>query len=439
MTTNRSIIMKKTSLFILLTCLFISPELFCKQINDRFSMEFSERFRFISWDNAISLEDTAHSATTFTRHRTSLKSKWLPSSKIEACLKLTNEFRYYFVPEDKEFSFDELIVDQAYVRLKDPFEYPIALTIGRQNIMLGERFVVMDGNPLDGSRSIYFNAIKFDWVINPKHKITAFYSYQEETDDWLPVIHNQDKKLIEQPEEGICSYYTGKLNKAEIDAYYVRKNLDSNDTTQVQSGINTIGTRFKYPVINNLDYAIEFAHQFGTQNDNNRSAFGGYSYLRFKPTWSKENLYIPYSLTSGVVYLSGDDPKTRQLEGWDPVFARWPKWSESYIYTQINEDKVAYWTNLFSFYSEVQFRFASDVDLYIGYHHLTAPYRPDDESDFPGGNGRTRGDLFIGKLSYKFDKCWSGHVLWESFLPGDYYFRSADSYTWLRTELMFRY
>ena len=32
-------------------------------------------------------------------------------------------------------------------------------------------------------------------------------------------------------------------------------------------------------------------------------------------------------------------------ENWDPLFSRWPKWSELYIYTQFRETGVAYWTN----------------------------------------------------------------------------------------------
>jgi hypothetical protein len=53
--------------------------------------------------------------------------------------------------------------------------------------------------------------------------------------------------------------------------------------------------------------------------------------------------------------------------------------------------------------------------------------------------GRTRGNLIIGKLNFEFGKFWSGHLLWEGFLPGDYYFAAADGYNWLRAELMFRY
>jgi len=430
---------KRSFLLILVAIPFFNSSLSCRQISEGIAIEFSERFRFVSWDNAVSLADSAHAARTYTRHRTSIKGQWLPSSNIEVGLKLTNEFRHYFVPESLKFNFNELFVDQFYIKLTNPFEYPIALTIGRQNIMLGEGFIVMDGNPLDGSRSIYFNAVKLAWTIKPKHKITAFYSYQTETDDWLPLIHNQEQNLVEQPEEGIGIYYTGELDKSEIHVYYIRKNVDSNRVMSVQSDINSIGARLIHPILSDLDCVVESAHQFGKRNDSNRSAWGGYMYLDFRPAWNKHHVYLPYSLALGVIYLSGDDPQTGQWEGWDPMFARWPKWSESYIHTQIKENRVAYWTNMISLYAKVKFKFTANADLCIDYHHLMAPQEPSDESAFPGGQGKTRGDLFIGKLTYKFNKCWSGHILWEGFVPGNYYFDSADSYNWLRTELTFRF
>ncbi len=35
--------------------------------------------------------------------------------------------------------------------------------------------------------------------------------------------------------------------------------------------------------------------------------------------------------------MSGDDPSTDDNEGWDPLFSRWPKWSELYIYSLATE------------------------------------------------------------------------------------------------------
>ena len=430
--------MKKTNLQVLLISLLLVSGLSGKQINDKFSLEFSERFRFLSWDNAISLSDDVDAARAFTRHRTSLGGVYDPSDDFEFCLKFTNEFRHYFQPSTTEFDINEVFVDQFYARIKKPFDYPVEFTIGRQNIILGEGFVVMDGHPLDGSRGIYFNAVRADWTIKSGHKITAFYSYMDDYDHYLPLINDYEQILVERPEEGICLYYYGGFSRADLQAYYIRKNIDSTAAIPVEESINTIGARVKYPLLKSIDFVIEGAHQFGKRNDNDRSAWAGYSYLNFKPDWNKPNYFLPQAITVGGFLYGGDDPETDGWEGWEPLFGRWPKWSESFIYTQIQEDYVAYWTNLMSLFVTLNFKLDQNVNLKCDYHHLMAVHEGDSENSFPGGNGQHRGELFIGKLIYKFNNRWSGHILWEHFDPGDYYFDSANSYNWLRTELIFQ-
>ena len=410
-----------------------------KEINDQWTVAFSERFRFLSWDNAISLADSARAARTFTRHRTSLSAGWTPAPEVTFGVKLTNEFRYYFVPEGTEFHLDEVFVDQLYAKVIKPGGYPVTVTMGRQNIMLGEGFIVMAGHPLDGSRSIYFNAVRADWTVRPDHLLTAFYSYQTETEEWLPTIHEQDQALLEQPEEGLGLYYTGKVKGLDLQAYVIRKAVDGNDAYPVPSEINTVGARVKYPLRRAVDGVVEGAYQFGTRDGSDRRAFGGYTYLDYRCGWHEIFPLLPSSLRLGGIYLSGDDPSTDEWEDWDPMFARWPKWSESYIYTQIREDAVAYWTNLASLNAAADIAFSPQVNVRFDYHHLIAPQGSDPDSPFPGGGGTVRGELLIGKLTYRFDRYWSGHILWEGFLPGDYYFEQADDYSWLRTELLFRF
>ncbi len=412
-----------------------------RQINDHWIVSFSERFRLVTWDNAISLDETAGASRTFTRHRTQLGAIWAPRPLLAVRLQLANEFRYHVTPARLDFHFDEIFVDQLHLKINRLGELPLALTIGRQNIMLGEGFVVMDGHPLDGSRSIYFNAVRADWSIATDHMLTAFVSYQKETDAWLPVIHERKQALVEQPETGFGLYYSGTWSGRGIDGYFVHKRLDDNDAFTFKSIINTIGLRVRRPFMHDdvLAVVAEAALQFGKRGEIDRRAFGGYGYLEYLPVWASAHFFLPTALKAGIIYLSGDNADSDRWQSWDPMFARWPKWSESYIYTQIKEDAVAYWTNVVSYNATVRFTLTSAVDLQVDYHHLVAPQKADAAAAFPGGGGYTRGDLIIGKVSYKFDEGWSGHLLWEGFSPGDYYFAGADSYAWIRAELMFKY
>lgn len=411
------------------------------KLGEHLSLTFTERFRLVTWDNAITLDEAAGATRTFTRHRTQLGVFWTPRTRVTVGLQLANEFRYYAAPSTVDFNLDEVFVDQAYLKLSDRSRELWALTFGRQNIMLGEGFIVMDGHPLDGSRSIYFNAVRFDWRLGPKHRLTAFVSYQEETDTWLPIVHDQDQALVEQPETGVGIYYGGQRGGVDIDGFVVFKRRTSNDSFAFDASTAAVGGRTKAPITatRNLSVVIEAAYQFGECGDHNRRAYGGYAYLEILPHWQVKRWYLPTALTAGVIVLSGDDPETENREDWDPMFARWPKWSESYIYTQINEHAVAWWSNLISLNTTARFALSSRMDFRFDYHHLTAPELSDGPADFAGGKGRTRGDLFIGKLTFRIDHNWTGHLLWEGFMPGDFYFDGADPYAWIRAELMYQY
>ncbi|MFZ5981788.1 MAG: alginate export family protein [Candidatus Zixiibacteriota bacterium] len=430
--------MKKIFLASLIVILLSATALSAGQLHPKFKLTFTERLRFLAWDNAITLDETAQAAQSFTRHRTCLIGQWTPQPHLELTLKLANEFRYYFAPENREFTFNEVFVDFLYVKWRRDRFLPGTLTVGRQNIILGEGFLVMDGHPLDGSRGIYFNALRYDWDIKSDLRLTGFYSYMPSVDDWLPLINDQEQKLVEQDEEGLGLYFTGKINKVNLETYYLRKNVKkAGKLASEASTINALGSRLSLPLTNKFAYAVEAAYQFGEKGELDRSAFGGHMHFDYIFKHDREIFYLPVKASLGGIYLSGNaagDDDT--WGGWDPMFARWPKWSESYIYTQINEDLVAYWTNLASLFGKVGFKLTPSMNFDLDYHHLMATEKPPDNSLFPGGDGKTRGNLFIGMLTYKFDQRWSGHVLWEIFAPGDYYFEGADSYSWLRTELM---
>jgi Alginate export len=399
-------------------------------------LSITERFRLTSWDNAIDLSNDVDSSTTFTRLRTSFQALWTPREEVELTLKLTNEFRYYLRPEDREFTINEVFFDLLNVKWSEPGGLPGTLTLGRQNIHLGEGFVVMDGHGLDGSRSCYFNAIRFDWDIASDHVLTVFASRQDREDDALPIINDQDQLLVEQPEDGLAAYYSGEMGPWDLQGYYIYKHIEETHLRPDESDVHTVGARAVYELAPAWSATGEAAYQFGSLEHADRCAYGGYAHIDHRTDWPRG---LPQTLTAGAVYLSGDDASTSDHEGWEPVFGRWPKWSESYIYTLISEGGVAYWSNLASVYATAKFEVSPEARFVLTYHHLMAPEKADSVKAFPGGDGSTRGDLVIGKLSCDINEHVSGHVLAEAFLPGNYYFDGADGYAWLRVELMFSF
>ena len=400
----------------------------------RLKVGFVERFRLEAWDNAVGLDDRANDATAYTRNRTTLSLRWLATRDLEVLAKVTNEFRVYLAPKDRPFDRHEAFFDNAYVKWTIPARRPLALTAGRQDINLGEGFVIADGTPLDGSRSYYFNALRLDAGLGGNHKLILFVHATETTDTYLPVLHKRSQALVEQPEKALAAYYSGALGKTKVDAYAVRKSNEAAGAWPVAGRIDTLGARAQMPLLRGLVLTAEGALQAGRHGDAGRAAFGGLAHLDASPSWK-----VPYlkSLTLGGILLSGDDPSTARMEGWDPVFGRWPKWSEGYIYTLIRESRVAYWSNLNSLYGALGFDLGSRANGTLTVHRLGAERaRP---GAFPGGTGLHRGTLVVGRLNYIVSKALSGHLHCERFEPGSFYAPGRSGFTWVRFELILRY
>jgi len=414
---------------------------------DQFKFSFSERLRIETWDNSVTLSRAANAGNSYLRCRTSLMGQWMPNESFEVGVKLTNEFRDYFAPSTNTFHLNEVFFDQLYIKWNTKSFLDGVLTIGRQNMSFGEGFLVMDSSPLDGSRSVYFNAIRYDLNLNKYNGITFFGLYQPRTDK-LPVINGNDIdpafeadgtwKLIEQAEAGAGIYYTGIFSDINLQSYYIRKDYVDPDAKlgQIKSGVNTLGSRINAVLNKNFSSTFEGAYQFGTSGDYKRNAYGGYWYADYNPLWGIK--YLPKTFTVGMIYLSGDDPATKNNEGWDPIFSRWPKWSESYIYTQVKEfnGKLAYWSNLISYFASLKFSIDSQVNLAFDYHHFVAPQSGIATSFI--GTGNVRGDMFIGKLLFDVNKNVSGYILLEHFIPGNHYFLGANASNWARMEISYK-
>jgi hypothetical protein len=400
----------------------------------RLKLIFVERFRFEAWDNAVNLDDAAQDNFAYTRNRTTLGLRWQAAKNIEILGKVTNEFRVFLAPKDRAFNGHELFFDNLYVKWTIPSRLPFTITAGRQDINFGEGFIIADGTPLDGSRSYYFNALRVDADLRKDHKLTFFLHAQETTDKYLPLINERPQPLAEQPENALAFYYSGAFGKAKIDAYAVRKTTEGTELFPVAEKIDTFGLRGQAPLVRRLALTAEGALQTGNYGDAGRAAFGGIVHLDYDTTGA---LPLLKTVVLGGIYLSGDRPGTEKIEGWDPIFSRWPKWSESYIYTLARESRPSYWSNLTSLYGSLSLDFGSRSDGLLMFQRLGAiEAQP---GVFPGGTGLGRGTLLKGRLNYKINKFLTGRVIWEHFIPGSFYFPGAASYNWLQFEMIFRY
>lgn len=401
-----------------------------------FEFGFEQRVRNENWNNITDYSDTSNDEREQIRYRTRAWFSAPLSSNVSFFVGANQETNQKLGQPNNHF--DEVIFESAYIDIKKLFVKGLSLRVGRQNLTRGEGFVLMEGNPGDGSRSIYDNAVDLAYsrkkskveligILNPKH------------DRFLPRINNQNKLLQEYDESSLGAYYTDNNHKrVGFEAYYLytKEVHDYRAPTslafQPDKHISTAGGRAVTQIAPGWSLTTEFAGQWGAEHPNIVvRGWGGYGYVKrqFTHRWK------PYVL-GGWWGLSGDNPNTKnRVEGWDPLYSRWPKWSELYIYSQVPEKGVAYWSNLSMWQAEAGFTPIKKVTARLTYYHMGA------FQTYPGsakvfGSGLDRGDNIQTRVDYVHNKNWKAHVLYESQTPGDFYSVHAPGY-FLRFEVSY--
>jgi len=140
----------------------------------------------------------------------------------------------------------------------------------------------------------------------------------------------------------------------------------------------------------------------------------------------------------GIWALSGDNPNTpNKIEGWDPLFSRWPKWSELYLYTLIPEKGVGYWSNDHFTQLEGGFSPWKPVQIRATWYHHDA-FHPHSGTPVLFGNGTRRGDDIQLYGEFVINKHIKGHLLYDAFVPGDFYSGTTAGY-FLRGEMSYSF
>ncbi len=377
------------------------------------------------------LESSTGDNYNYFRVRTSIWGKLDFDSQFSIYAKLTNEFKPYVTPS-RSGDIHELVFDNLYVDLKNIFDSPWSLRIGRQNIIYGEGFLFIDGTPLDGSRTIYYNAIKATLNLD-KLKIDFLGIINPRQDEFLPVVNNRNKSLAEQKEEGFGYYaqYDPNTNW-HWEQYYFYKKEDERSSPQTK--LNTIGGRLVYK---NSPWQIrsELAYQFGDYGSYDREGLGGYGFVDY----TLQDVKFTPTVTVGGVYLSGDDPSTSDNESWDPLFSRWPYKSELYCYILSMEKSIAYWANMQLYKLGLNLKPTDKDSVDLAYMYLRANENTYASKSAFSNDGKERGHILQIIWKHTFNKNLSGHIQIEYFHPGDYYVDTADDALFFRWQLLYKF
>jgi hypothetical protein len=392
-----------------------------------FEVGGEERFRFEAWDNVTDHSDAVPDQRIQWRFRTRVWATGRFGDHLAFGVGLTNESKGQGEPK-VPLTLDETIFDALWM---DITPHPrVSVRVGRQNILRGDGLILHDGTPGDGPRTDYVNGIDTTVRVARNAAFEVILALDPSYDEYLPVIHDQHRRLVEWRERLAGVYYTDtRMPGLDLQAYYFfkREEHDTRPPTHPQfqpdRHLNTVGTRVVRAAGRAWTFTGEVAAQLGEQVPHTPiRAWAG-------SIGAQRRLAAPWTPTLRASYtaLSGDSSSTTTVGRWDPVVGRWPIWSELMVQSLGPELGLAYWTNMGLWRAEVTVKPSRRTGARATYYHLTA------FQSFPGppaifGTGTGRGDLLEARFDFSLDSALKGHVVYERLFPGSFYAGRTPGY-----------
>ncbi|SDX93780.1 Alginate export [Allochromatium warmingii] len=410
-------------------------------------------------DNVGHTADSATADRTFQRYRARLWGTYAFNDHLHASARLLWEGRHYDEPTRTDMPTLEtwysggVLLDQLMIQLDQLGGLPLQIKLGRQDIRLGNGWLVFDGTPLDGARSIYFDAIRATYTLE-SHGTTLDFIYIDQnadTDRFPQPLDNDIEDQIEQHETGFILYGRNStlLPDTTLDAYALYKHNRVSDTPNTlrrnngmifpspsdRGDIYAAGVRAEAKLTPNWALRAESVYEWGTRNDRDLRAFG----LNSRLTYSFKDA-LKNQVHVDLEYLSGDDPDSAEDEAFDPLWGRWTQWNELLIYHWNLDARGGEATNLQRLNLGWIAQVHPTTQLLLDYHALWADElstRVTAQQPNLSGDNDFRGHLITAWLKSTFSPHVSGHLGAEYFMPGHYYAdtRQDDSF-FVRAEVV---
>lgn len=336
---------------------------------------------------------------------------------------------------------------------------PLTVTVGRQDIFLGDGLLVAEGTPYDGSWTTFIDSARLTYNFKEQHTIVDAIGIIQNAwnNSWMPIINASGATtLTEQNEKGaILQVANSSLKAANVTGYFIYKNDSKVASNGDNADIYTMGGRLSGTWDDHWKYSVEGAYQCGQKQDNGLNKNGSNPYL--SPTAQTTgfrnmdaytgNTKLTYlfndsfnnQLSLSYEFISGDNRNTQNDEMFDVLWGRWPRWSEIGLYMYAAESRIGQEGNLHRFGPTWSVSPTKKMNFSASYYALFSEQNAATRAAAPGlftQSGNFRGHFAQAVLKYTFSKYVNGHLWGELLFPGDYY-----SYTtvipFLRAEVMF--
>jgi len=340
---------------------------------------------------------------------------------------------------------DELVFDLLNLDIKNIADSGISLKLGRQELMLGNGMVLLEGTPYDQGRTTYFDGAVATYT-DDCNTIKVFALYNEYKD---PIAINLDEKLerrLRRADTLVLGFdgtynYSASLNG---EAYYIFVDFDDdadtaerNHPVDENAELHIVGARLFGSPHEQIDYSFELAQQWGEcAGSADFTGMMGDARVTLK---APKGTALSPSLMLEYTMFTGDDPASGdEVEGWHSAFSEYPIWREELMpiltngnWTNLNQARAA--LNLVLHDSE-----SVAVKLQGVYAYL---FMDEGQVGMPpgGGGGDEMGHLYSGFLDVVFKKANLSFALEYAHLePGNYWLDGAPG-EWGRAQMIWTY
>ncbi|MCD8553587.1 hypothetical protein [Seleniivibrio sp.] len=233
---------------------------------------------------------------------------------------------------------DEVLLNQAWIKLGNAFSTNFDITVGRQDIALEKGFVVW-GNPrLETAAWTNFQQ-SFPFAVRVDHK----------TDDLLiTALFAQAERYSAGAFENDVKLYGANVHYDFNDSAYIYGSVFKKDEPSLGETSSMIDDRENDTVsydlgldmkINRVQIEFEGAYQTGdvkTLTDKfDRESYAYWGAL----TYNFPVALNPY-VRSSYYYFSGDDANSSDVEAYDPMFSGFSGWNKFYIGEFVGENQL---------------------------------------------------------------------------------------------------
>jgi len=368
-----------------------------------------------------------------------------PIENLELNARLVWEFFVFHKPNGaRDVDPNEALFDKLNVTWRKTFGLDNTIVVGRQEITDLDPWLIFDGTPLDGGRTIHFDAVRDTLELkDAQTTVDLIYIQQGGAEDKhiTPFGYRAPRYFVENDEIGAIVYVRNKsIERTRIDAAYIfRHTSPAAEGMGFRSNLNTVYASVEHAFDNHWIFRAAGAEQFGQRNRVFREgveqsdvdvwahAFNARLTYKFRDEWDTDAMV-------GYEFLSGDD-KRGNFNQFDPLWGRWPQFSEIMANVYATETAPGYATNLHRVYVGAITR-PKPFEFALNYHLLFAHHTVPGFSE----SGHFRGQLLTGAARWEVNQHIDMQLLAEVFVPGNFYGNGRENGAFFtRYEIVFKW